>query len=349
MKPKVLPISLSVLTVGLLTVGVIHVRNHLLEQEAAKKAAKNVAILQSKWDAAKGIYLTFTEPIDSITWSVNGKTTTNVFPQPVTSAWLKTPLAQGKKSSIEVHRVETVYQQQISETWQLTDTLPQPLQVVTDPGPWQLSVSRSGPYSVTFSSPIENQAKAIKAISFHPKISGTWTWQNSRTAEFLPNRQLLPTIQETLAVTGGKNGPVGSSGQYLPANVNRPFITASNEKIVVSEKLPETLTLYKNGKVIFQSLCNTAVLGGYTPLGNFYIRSKFQHVDMKGVNPNGKPYNDPHVPWVMGLVGNIAIHGFPRAHYGFPQSNGCVELPVSAAKHLYSMVHIGTPVEIVKV
>ena len=86
--------------------------------------------------------------------------------------------------------------------------------------------------------------------------------------------------------------------------------------------------------------------GGSTPTGTFYIRSKYPSVDMKGVNPDGVHYNDPHVPWVMGLIGNIAIHGYPRASYGWPQSNGCVELPLSAAKHLYSMVSVGTPVEI---
>ena len=33
--------------------------------------------------------------------------------------------------------------------------------------------------------------------------------------------------------------------------------------------------------------------------------------------------------------GGDAVHGYPRASYGFPQSNGCVELPIETAKLHY--------------
>ncbi|QQE78308.1 L,D-transpeptidase [Alicyclobacillus sp. SO9] len=337
-------VGLSLLPAAALVVGGLHVRRDLLN----RKAARNVSIAKSKWEAAKGVQLTFNEPLDAVTWSVNGRTSTIRFMKPATSVWLKTSFPQGKKSTIKVRSVETTYKQHIAENWRLSDILPASMKVVTNPGPWQLNVPRKGPYTVQFSAPIQNRTKATQDISFAPNISGKWVWENADTAAFYPAHEVAPAAQEKMLINSGKTGPISTSGQYLSTSVTRNFITASNEKIVVREKLPETLTLYKNGKAIFHSLCNTAVKGAHTPLGQFYIRTKYLHVDMKGVNPNGTHYNDPNVPWVMGLIGSIAIHGFPRASYGFPQSNGCVELPVKIAKKLYSMVKVGTPVEITK-
>ena len=53
--------------------------------------------------------------------------------------------------------------------------------------------------------------------------------------------------------------------------------------------------------------------------------------DMKGTNVTGVTYNDPTVPWASYFNGGDALHGFLRAHYGYPQSNGCVEMPITTA------------------
>jgi len=66
---------------------------------------------------------------------------------------------------------------------------------------------------------------------------------------------------------------------------------------------------------------------------------------MQGVNPNGTPYADP-VHWINYFDGGEAVHGFPRASYGFPQSLGCVELPLNVAPIVYSHVHYGTLVTV---
>lgn len=336
-------IVLSVLVVsGLAIYRDLHVRHEQLKQNAAK----SVAITNSSWEATKGIHLTFSEPLEAVTWTMDGHVQTLRLKRPSSSVWLKSVLPQGRRTSIEVRSVETTYNQTVRKSWILSAILPKPLQVVTDPGTWQLNVSRSGPYMVQFSAPILNRLEATNAVSFTPSIPGKWVWKNPETADFYPADSVAATTQETLVIGDGIKGPVGDAGQFLTSPITRPFITASNEKIVVQEQLPETLRLYKNGQVIFESLCNTAMTGAYTPTGTFHIRSKYSNVDMRGVNPDGVPYNDPHVPWVMGLIGNIAIHGYPRAAYGWPQSNGCVELPISAAKRLYGMVNVGTPVEI---
>ncbi|WDL95490.1 L,D-transpeptidase [Alicyclobacillus sp. ALC3] len=343
---KLKGLSITALSVSVVCGLVIYLGVHVRHVQLKQNAAKSVAITSSKWEAFKGIHLTFSEPLEAVTWTMDGHAKTIHLKKPSASVWLNSVLPQGQKSSVEVQSVETTYNQTVTESWKLSDVLAKPLQVITDPGTWQLNVSRNGPYMVQFSAPILDRNGATKAVVFKPSIPGKWVWKNSETADFYPMDPVPPTAQETLVVGDGIKGPVSDAGQFMASPVTRPFITASDEKIVVQEQLPETLSLYKNGKVIFQSLCNTAVPGAYTPTGTFYIRSKYSFVDMRGVNPNGVAYNDPHVPWVMGLIGNVAIHGYPRATYGWPQSNGCVELPISAAKRLYSMVKVGTPVEI---
>ncbi len=52
---------------------------------------------------------------------------------------------------------------------------------------------------------------------------------------------------------------------------------------------------------------------------------------MTGTDPDGVHYVAPDVPWVNYFNGGDAVHGYPRASYGFPQSNGCVELPIETA------------------
>jgi hypothetical protein len=115
---------------------------------------------------------------------------------------------------------------------------------------------------------------------------------------------------------------------------------------IVSKGTPETLTLWHDGSDVFSSLANTGVAGARTPNGTFfvYLRRAFQY--MAGTNPNGTSYDVP-VSWINYFDGSDAIHGYPRATYGFPQSNGCVELPVPSADVAYhDWIHYGTLVTI---
>ena len=115
--------------------------------------------------------------------------------------------------------------------------------------------------------------------------------------------------------------------------------------IEVSQNLPETLTFYRNGVVALTSLTNTGIPQAPTAPGTYpvYLRLAFQV--MRGNNPNGSAYADP-VDWINYFNGGDAVHGFPRASYGFPQSVGCAELPISVAATLWPMVHIGTLVTV---
>jgi hypothetical protein len=108
----------------------------------------------------------------------------------------------------------------------------------------------------------------------------------------------------------------------------------------VSESLPETLTLWENGSVVLASATNTGIPQAPTALGTYpiYVRYTFNY--MSGFNPDGSYYDDP-VYWINYFNGGDAVHGFVRASYGFPQSLGCVELPIPTARVAFGHLAIG--------
>ncbi|HUC05590.1 MAG TPA: L,D-transpeptidase family protein [Acidimicrobiales bacterium] len=116
--------------------------------------------------------------------------------------------------------------------------------------------------------------------------------------------------------------------------------------VLVSEDLPETATVYSNGNEVYRTLANTGVPGASTALGTFPVYERFTVTTMRGTNPDGSHYVDPGIPWVSYFNGGDALHGFPRASYGFPQSDGCVEMPIANAAVVYPLTPIGTLVTV---
>ncbi|HXQ62890.1 MAG TPA: L,D-transpeptidase family protein [Acidimicrobiales bacterium] len=116
----------------------------------------------------------------------------------------------------------------------------------------------------------------------------------------------------------------------------------------VSKQLPENLTLYENGAAVLADIpVNTGAPGADTVDGTYPV---FEHVvasRMKGTNPDGSTYDDPAVPWASYFNGGDALHGFVRATYGSPQSNGCVEMPIATAAKVWPLSPIGTLVTVV--
>jgi hypothetical protein len=110
--------------------------------------------------------------------------------------------------------------------------------------------------------------------------------------------------------------------------------------VYVSESLPETLDVWENGRVVLTSPTNTGIPQEPTALGTYpiYVRYTFNY--MSGFNPDGSYYDDP-VYWINYFNGGDAVHGFIRASYGFPQSLGCVELPISTAHVAFNHLAIG--------
>ena len=117
--------------------------------------------------------------------------------------------------------------------------------------------------------------------------------------------------------------------------------------VLVSKQVPQTLTLYDNGAPVLSGVAvNTGAPGADTADGTFPV---FEHVPssrMQGTNPDGSTYDDPAVPWASYFNGGDALHGFVRASYGTPQSNGCVEMPIAVAAQVWPLTPVGTPVTV---
>jgi hypothetical protein len=111
--------------------------------------------------------------------------------------------------------------------------------------------------------------------------------------------------------------------------------------VTVTETLPETLEVHEGHRIALNTPANTGVPGAATQQGIFPIYVRYVSTTMIGNNVDGSHYVDPGVPWVNYFNGGDAVHGYPRPGYGYPQSNGCVELPIPTAETVYGMLQVG--------
>jgi hypothetical protein len=117
--------------------------------------------------------------------------------------------------------------------------------------------------------------------------------------------------------------------------------------VSVSEDLPETVTVWHNGKDVLSGLsANTGIPGAETELGTHNVYLRYEETTMEGENPDGSHYSDPGIKWVSYFYGGDALHAFDRASYGTPQSLGCVEMSLEEAESVYPYTPIGTPVTV---
>jgi len=122
--------------------------------------------------------------------------------------------------------------------------------------------------------------------------------------------------------------------------------TAPYSYVYVHQRLPQHLTLWSAGRTILVSPGNTGIASRPTKNGTFAV---FEHIatgTMSGVNPDGSHYHDPGIRWISYFNGGDAIHAYPRASFGTPQSLGCVELPLAAAATVWPYTPVGTLVTV---
>jgi peptidoglycan hydrolase-like protein with peptidoglycan-binding domain len=189
------------------------------------------------------------------------------------------------------------------------------------------------------------------------EVNGTFTWAYPSLPSTLSSQWTLGTdnvilrgaldtfqSQNNLPVTGEADATTWSA--LVNAANNNRVDPATYNYVDVSESLPETLTLYQAGKVVFTTLVNTGIEPVPTELGTYPVYERFFSTTMSGTNPNGTKYVDPDIPWVSYFNGGDALHGFIRSSYGFPQSLGCVEMPFASAKTVFPYTPIGTLVTV---
>jgi lipoprotein-anchoring transpeptidase ErfK/SrfK len=117
--------------------------------------------------------------------------------------------------------------------------------------------------------------------------------------------------------------------------------------ITVNEEGTEYVKVWQKGSIVYQSLANTGVPGAATAQGIFPVASHLETNQMVGTDVDGSKYNVT-VHFAAYFNGGDAIHEYPRYSYGYPQSNGCVELPYAAAEQMFNsgMDWYGTLVDV---
>ena len=181
-----------------------------------------------------------------------------------------------------------------------------------------------------------------------PNLPATLTSLWTQGEQNVITKAAVMTFENQNGLTvDGLAGPVVWTTLLADVAANK-VDTAPYVYVLVSKVLPENLTLYDDGAAQYTNIpVNTGAPGADTTDGTYPV---FEHVTasvMKGTNPDGTTYDDPAVPWASFFNGGDALHGFVRAQYGFPQSNGCVEMTVANAGMLWPLTPIGTLVTVV--
>ena len=109
---------------------------------------------------------------------------------------------------------------------------------------------------------------------------------------------------------------------------------------------PQTLTIWHDGAVVLHTAANTGIPQSPTPSGTFPVYARYRTYVMHGKNPDGVAYADL-VQYVAYFYDGDAVHFFPRADYGIPQSLGCIELPLAQAAVAWPYLAYGTLVTVV--
>ena len=208
---------------------------------------------------------------------------------------------------------------------------------------------------VTGRLPVASASASGQLSAAYSPPPGTFTWQPGYPAQlrnmWLPGRPNLLVTGAVMAFESdhgmtmdGDAGP-GVWHALLAAAAAGAGNHHGYTYALASQAIPETLTVWHNGKVILHTAANTGISAAPTTVGTapVYLRYTFQI--MKGTNPDGSKYADP-VSWVSYFRSGEAVHYFPRGSYGYPQSLGCVELPYDQAHYVWPFMTYGTLVTV---
>ncbi len=169
-------------------------------------------------------------------------------------------------------------------------------------------------------------------------------WSTGRANEITRGAVMVFENDHGLAVDGLAGTAVWHS--LLADAITSKRRSSGYSYVYVHSNVPQSLTLWHNGRTILSSPGNTGVPAAPTQLGTFQV---FEHIPvgtMSGTNPDGSHYHDPGIRYISYFNGGDAIHAFNRASFGTPQSLGCVELPLASAANVWPYTPIGTLVTV---
>ena len=166
-------------------------------------------------------------------------------------------------------------------------------------------------------------------------------------------RNLLPPLAAALLLATSIGAPLTAQGAPKSAQLElakqadklkpgqwvwKPDIAPKGPILVYVDLTRQLATVYRNGVRIGVSTISSGRPGYETPTGVFTILEKNkEHVSRK--------YNDAPMPYQERLTwGGVALHagGLP----GYPESHGCVHLPLAFSKILFDAMPMGGTVVI---
>ena len=104
----------------------------------------------------------------------------------------------------------------------------------------------------------------------------------------------------------------------------------------------QRITAYQGSTPVRSTLVSTGLPRTPTPTGQYRIYVKYASASM-----SGSGYSLANVPYVMYFYRGYSLHGtYWHSNFGHPMSHGCVNLPTSEARWLYSWASVGTLVKI---
>ncbi len=207
-----------------------------------------------------------------------------------------------------------------------------------------VSFTPSGPTAPAATATAQPGAFAWRWAGLPPDFTSLWT---EGTENVITKGALMGFENGHGLPVDGLAGPQVWTALLGDAAAGR-IDTSPYTDVLVSKQVPETLTLFQDGSPVLANVSvNTGAPGADTADGTFPVFEHVQSSRMTGTNPNGTTYDDPNVPWASFFNGGDALHGFVRASYGTPQSNGCVEMPVAVAGQVWPLTPIGTPVTVI--
>lgn len=207
----------------------------------------------------------------------------------------------------------------------------------------------------TTAAPVTTAADEAAAVYNPPKGHFEWRFSNvpaTLTNDWTPGQSGQVLRGAIIAFQHQEHLPVDALiGKDTWAALIKADLADRKDKLKYSFvsadlNLPQKLSVWVDGQTVLTSPVNGGVPGAPTPLGTYPVYERFTSTTMSGTNPDGSHYSDPGVPWVNYFSGGSAVHGFPRASYGSPQSVGCLELPIATAKQVYGLIGYGTLVNV---
>jgi lipoprotein-anchoring transpeptidase ErfK/SrfK len=121
-------------------------------------------------------------------------------------------------------------------------------------------------------------------------------------------------------------------GEYVWA----ASIPKDGDTKVIIDRLTQTAYVYRADKLVGVASVSTAKQGHITPLGEWSILEKRPFY-------RSRKYDNAPMPWMERIDEyGIALHGGGTP--GYPESHGCIHLPMKFAEKLYGLTKIGTKV-----